>query len=264
MNQPLTPAEVTRATAMADTSYELALAIEIDCPEMFQTAGDELRAITKREKEIDELRLSLTRPIDESKRRIMDLFRTPLERLQEASGLLRRSMTAYQTAEREKADKLRREAEAKARAEREEQERIRREAERVERQAREDAEALRRAGDAAAAEAAEAEASRAAETAAEAQAQVDLAEIAPPSLPSVAPPKATGISTRQNWKAEVIDLRELIIAAAAAASIGDTTLLGYLLPNEKAIGQVARALKDQARIPGVRVYAEDTLAVRAA
>lgn len=277
--------ELVQATRIADSAHELAVALQIDSPAALDVAGDELRRLVQRKKEIEELRMSLTRPIDEAKKRIMDLFRVPTERLSEAEGLLRKGIVTYQQAEREKAEKTRREAEAAARAERERLERERQAAEAEERRIREEQakaererlaaiERERAAGNEAAAKEAERiareEAAAASAAAAEARAkaeaaqtELEIAEVAP-VLPMIAPTKADGISSRQNWKAECHDLQALVSAAAAAAARGDTTLLGYLEPNTKALGQVAKALKGAARIPGVRIYAEESLAVRRA
>ena len=280
------PPEVTQAQRAADSMFAMVDAYEIDSPAMFEAAGAELQNIRARWTAIEAQRVHLKEPFLEGSRRIDAFFKVPLDRLTEAGKGMSALMLGYQTAERERADKLKREAEAVARAEREEQERRQREAQAQERAIREaaadaqrkaDAEAAeaRRSGDEAAARAAEEtariaqeaarQAAAAATAAAEAaRAEIELADIAPIAAPTVLAPKAAGISTRQNWKAEVLDLKALVTAAAAGIASGDTTLLGYLQANEKAIGQVAKALKNQARIPGVRIYAEDTLAVRSA
>lgn len=275
-----------RAIRIAEKAYEAAISVEIDSPEMFTAAGAELQAIKTRAKEIETLRLSITRPMDEAKKRVMDMFRAPLERLDQAEQVVRTAMLSFQHTEQERAARARREAEEAARIERErlereqheaeaEAKRIRQEAEASERARQAEADAARRSGDEAAAKAAEeaaalqrAEAERMASEAAfiaeNAAQELQLAEVAPVYVPAIQQPKAAGISTRQNWKADVTDLKALVIAAGDAAKHGDTTLLGYLQANEKAIGQVVRALKAQARIPGVRIYAEDALAVRSA
>lgn len=277
--------ELAQATRIANSAHDLALHLQIDSPQALDVAGDELRRLVQRKKDIEELRLSLTRPLDESKRRIMDMFRGPTERLAEAENLLRRGIVQYQTAEREKAERERREAEARARAERERLERERAAAEAEARRIQEEAAAKERerlaaiereraAGNEAAAkeaervareeaEAAERAAAEARAKADAAQAEIEVADVAP-VLPMVAPAKADGISNRQTWKAEVTDLKALVSAAAAGLARGDTNLLGYLQANEKALGQVAKALKGAASIPGVRIYAEDGIAVRRA
>jgi hypothetical protein len=245
----LNPIEAEQAVKIANDAYEMALAYEIDSNEMLTMAGDELRAIVGRKKQIEELRMSLTRPLDESKKRIMDLFRSPTDRLEQAESLLRKGITAYQQAERAKQEAARREAEEKQRQEREAQRKL-------EEAARLEAEAARASGDLEAAEAAEA-------AQAVAQEAIELADVAP-SLPAVESQKVVGISSRQNWKAEVLNLGELVQAAAIAISNGDHTLLALLSINTVALNQIAKALKAQANIPGVRVYAEESLSVRSA
>lgn len=286
MTEDLTQSkELVQATRIAESAHELATQLHIESPAELDVAGDELRRLVARKKDIEELRLSLTRPIDEAKKRIMDLFRVPTDRLAEAEGMLRKSIVTYQSAEREKAEKARREAEAAARAERERLERERAAAEAEERRIRDEAakaererlatiERERAAGNEAAAKEAERIAREAAEAsdraAAEARAKADAASVeldianVAPVVPMIAPVKADGISTRMNWKAEVQDFQALVSAAAASAIRGDTTLMGYIEPNTKALGQVAKALKSAARIPGVRIYAEEAIAVRRA
>lgn len=283
MNDVTESRELAQATRIANSAHELALELEIDSPAALDVASEELRRLVARKKEIEELRLSLTRPIDEAKKRIMDLFRAPTDRLSEAEGMLRKGIVAYQVKEREEADRKRREAEATARAERErlereqaaaeaEARRIREEQVKAERERLAAIERERAAGNEAAAKEAERVAREEAEKAAAAEAEarakadaakaeIEIADVAP-VLPMIAPAKAEGISSRQNWKAECIDLQALVSAAAAAAARGDTTLLGYIEPNTKALGQVAKALKGAARIPGVRIFAEDAIAVR--
>lgn len=254
--------EVIKAGTLADASYQMAAAVVVDCQEMLEIAGEELRDIVTRRKQIEDLRLSLTRPIDESKRRIMDLFRAPTERLEQAEKMLRDGITDYQRAEREKAEAARREAEARAAAERAEQERIEQAAAAEQRRAQAEAEAARKAGDEAAAQAAQAAADEAAAQADEAREQVELAAIAPPTVLAIAPSKAAGISSRKNWKAEVIDFKRLVLAAAKRAEAGDDFLLGFLLPNDKALGAAAKSMQQKLVIDGVRVYVEEGLSVR--
>lgn len=254
--------EVAQAGQLAEQSYSIALAIEVDSPEMLDIAGEELRGFVTRRKQMEEMRLSITRPMDAAKAKVMDLFRVPLDRLGQGESLLRDGITRYQRAEREKAEAARREAEAKAQAERAEQARIQREAEAAERKAREEAEAARKAGDAKAAAAAEAAAAEAATAAESAQEQVELSEIAPPAPPAVVAHKAAGIGTRQNWKHEVTDFKALAFAAVDSARAGNGFLLGFLLANDKALGTAAKSMQRKLVIPGVRVYAEDILSVR--
>ncbi|GAA0721566.1 hypothetical protein [Dokdonella soli] len=285
-NAILVPPEAQKAQSEADSMFAVVDAYDVDSPAMYEAAGAELQTIRAKFAAIEKQRVHVKEPFLEGCRRIDAFFKVPLDRLTDAGNLLKGRMLTFQQSEREKAEKARREAEEAARKERAEQERIRREAEEKERQIRAaaaeaqrkadaEAAAARKAGDEEAARAAEEAARIAAEEAAQAASacvaeaeqahqQIELAEIAPVAVPAVIAPKAAGIGTRENWKAEVVDFAALVTAAAAALANGDTTLLGYLQADTKAIGQVARALKAQARIPGVRIYAEESLSVRTA
>lgn len=259
-----TPAPITeqhplaaRSIRVADQAYDLATMYVIDSPDMYEAAGADLRDIATKAKEIEETRLSLTRPLDESKRRIMDLFRGPLDRLNQAQEVLRKSMLVWKQAEDARIAREREEAERAAEAERVRLEQERAAAEAAEREARARADAALAQGDTDAAMAAIAAAEEANATAAEAAERAELAEIAPTIAMPAATPKAAGISTRQTWKAEVVDFAALVKAAGERPE-----LLAYLQPNDSAIAGVAKALKGETRIPGVRVYAEESLAVR--
>lgn len=62
-------------------------------------------------------------------------------------------------------------------------------------------------------------------------------------------PRVEGVSSRKNWSFRIVDERLLPRE--------------YLMPNESAIRQVVRALKEKTNIPGVELYCEETVAVRA-
>lgn len=57
-----------------------------------------------------------------------------------------------------------------------------------------------------------------------------------------------GLTVREDWKFSIVD------AALVPRE--------YLIPDEKKIGRIVRAMKDQTNIPGVRVYAESGVATR--
>jgi KTSC domain-containing protein len=61
-------------------------------------------------------------------------------------------------------------------------------------------------------------------------------------------PKVDGVSSRKNWTFRIRDEAQIPRE--------------FLMPNEAAIRQVVRALKDKANIPGIEVYCEDSVAVR--
>lgn len=244
------PQEVVRATQTATSVEQIVATYEIDSQEMYEAAADELQDIKRRHKEIEAQRVFLKEPYLEGGRRIDAFFKVPLERLDAASRTLSSKMLTYSQEQRRQQEEARRRAEVEAAAERDRLERERRAAE-------EEAAKASQAGDTAAAEAA-------AMRAEELSVQQEIAEVAPVSAPVVAAPKAKGISTRENWKAEVTSLRDLVVAAAKALEAGDETLLGYLQADTVAIGKVAKALKAKTKIPGVRVYNDEILSARSA
>lgn len=238
-------AATTLALPQAEDAHELALAITVEDEATLQYAADELRKIAGANKDLTALRMTFTKPLDEGKAEIMDLFRPAADMLGKAERLLRDGVNTYQTKKQREAEAARHRAEAQARAEREE-------AARKAREAQQEADRLAKEG-------ADAEAlQRAQQQAEEAQEQAEVAAVAPPPMPVVAEPaKVSGISSRETWKFEVVDLVALVKAAAERPE-----LLGYLQADEKAIGSTVRGMKGRTQIPGVRAYSEQTTAVR--
>ena len=74
------------------------------------------------------------------------------------------------------------------------------------------------------------------------------------SVPSSVP-KTAGISTRELWSAEVTDFLALVNAVAAGQ-----VPLACLLPNQAALNQQARALKQSMTYPGVKAIRTTTVA----
>ena len=62
----------------------------------YQLAGEELKAIKGRMKELDDLRKTMTRPLDEAKKRIMAMFFPVEDGLKKAESLIKRAMLGYQ------------------------------------------------------------------------------------------------------------------------------------------------------------------------
>jgi phage-related minor tail protein len=89
----------------------------VNSQEKNQVAAGILGDITKAKKNAVNLRLSLTRPLDESKKGIMDLFRPHIERLERASEILESKMSGFYKQEQERVrieEEKRLEAERKA------------------------------------------------------------------------------------------------------------------------------------------------------
>ena len=77
-----------------------------------------------------------------------------------------------------------------------------------------------------------------------------------PMLPPIQ--KAEGAAFIEYWKAEVTDMRLLIMAISQGKA--STTLVEV---NKVALGQMARAMKGELSIPGVRVWMEKGMSSRA-
>lgn len=80
--------------------------------------------------------------------------------------------------------------------------------------------------------------------------------IGPVVLPQLTP-AIDGISSRQTWKADVIDFSALVRAVAAGQ-----VPIEALQPNAVFLGQQARSMRSALRYPGVRVWSETSMAVR--
>lgn len=273
--------EVQQATATAQKLVELAGNYQVTSPAQYSAAGADLVQVNGAIARLDELRLTMTRPIDQAKKAVMDFFRGPSERLETAKSQIKRAMLAYDQEQERIRKEAQRQAEEAARKERERLEALAREAQRVadekaaearrqadmERKAAEEAqrvaEAARIAGNAAAAEAAQKlaqEAARAANNfdrkaaATEARAEQRVETLQATAAAVVAPviprevPKAAGVQMRRAWKHRIKDVNKLPRE--------------YMTPDEKKIGAVVRALKKdaEATIPGIEVWDEPDLA----
>lgn len=234
--------QVRDAQAAADKARDSALAIEVDSPEMLEIAGESLRGFATTISALEARRLEITRPIDAAKGVVMDLFRGPAGTLAEGEKHLRAQVTSY-TAEQER---LRRVEQARV-AEEQRKERARLEAE------------------ATAALAARAQALEAGDTEAAAQAEAKLGTVEQQvedvelfAAPVARTASVAGIGTRKAWKVGNIDLKALVEAAAK-----DFDRYGvYLLADEKALGGLARSLKEKASVPGVTFAEESGISVR--
>jgi len=203
-----------------------ATALAIKSPEEYQQAGVRLREIVSRARDIDDERKNILRPFDEARKRIMNLFRPALENLAEAERVVKGSISKWSAEQ----DRLRRIEEARL------QEAARKEAARLEARAQK------------------------AEVAGHYEKAAALAGAADSvTVPTVAEaPKATGISTRESWSANVVDPGALIAAVAR----GDVPE-GAITINMTFLNQVARALKGGMHYPGVEAVCENIVVARA-
>lgn len=217
----------------AESTLGLIQAVRITTAEECQAAVDQTREIKAKAARLEETRKAMTRPLDDAKKAIMDFFRAPQELLAKAETLLKGSITTFQQ------EQARIAALAAAEARRQQEEDRKRQAE--EQAAAEallqQAEVAAQAGDTAAAEALEEQAMAA---------QAQAAPISTYAAPALEKPR--GAAMRKVWKARVID----------AALVPDQ----FKVINEKALDAYAKSMKQDAKVPGVEFYAEDSLAIR--
>lgn len=212
--------QVARQWLAAARSYA------IDCPESYEAAALDLHAIKARLTELDEQRKSLTRPLDEAKRKIMAFFSPPKELLEEGERVLKGSMLAYQSEQERK----RREFEAALREE------ARRNRERLEAEAR-------------------AAAAKGEEEVAEAKREQAETLITP--ILARTTPKPQGISIAESWRAQVIDKLALVCAVAEGEAPAELIEIDMKVAN-----RLALSLKQAFAYPGLKAVKVQSLASR--
>ena len=189
-----------------------ARSLVIQSPEAYEFAAAKLQEVKGRRKTLEDLRKSMTRPLDDAKARIMALFREPGDRLEQAEAALKRALVVFS----------------------DEQERKRRaEQARLDELARKERERLQRQADAAAAKGREERAAVLESTA---------AAVVAPVAQTVAP-KVAGLSFRSVWQFEVVDpaavpreylmVDEAKIRKVVAALKGDTVIAGIKVREER-------------------------------
>jgi len=222
------PNDNTKVQSFTADTERMVLAIgtevHIATADDYEDAAATLQRIKGRSKELDDLRRSLTRPIDEAKKRIMDLFARPVQLLADAEFAIKRGLLGYQR----------------------EQERIRAEEEaRLREQARKEQERLL------------ARSQRASAAGKDEMAEVleEQASMVPVPIVVSDTPRISGLSTRQTWHAEIVDWTALI-RAVAEGHVPDIVLM----PDMTILNAQARALKTALNYPGVRAVSDSVVA----
>lgn len=205
---------------LSSKSQELVISTQ---PE-YELASDLLKQVKSRYKELESQRKEITKPLDNAKASVMELFKKPLDILSKAEATIKRTMIGYTEEQerlaREEQIRLQREAEAEA-----ERERKKLEA-RIER-------AKNNGKD---------------EKAEQLEELKESIEVAPPPVvaPKIETPK--GVSYKDKYTVEIIDF----------AKLPDE----YKLPNQSALDKVAQATKGTIQIPGTKIHCEKILAAR--
>jgi len=220
--QIVTP-EVQQTTERALTVIVNAQSAIIVTVKDYQYAQELMKEVKERIKALEDVRMSQTRPIDEAKKKIIDFFRTPLQKLNDAKEHLNQIMVKWT----------------------EEQEARRREEER-----RLQEEARKRAEEQALAAAIEAEQAGEKE-----EAEQIMAEpvYVPPIRVASEIPKSKESHIRETWSAEVIDLETLFRGIRDGKAP-----LQCLMPDMTFLNGQARAYKQSLSIPGVRAVSKKT------
>lgn len=74
------------------TKYET---YEIATQEQYESAAEDLKHVKSKYNELDKLRKTMTKPLDESKRAIMAFFKEPLDKLKGAETIIKRGVINY-------------------------------------------------------------------------------------------------------------------------------------------------------------------------
>lgn len=218
--------ETQQEADAAQKVLEIAREYHIESPEMMDAAASELKSIKAKAKDLESRRMAMTRPLDDTKKQIMDFFRLPLQYLLDAENIIKRGMLAYQGEQ----ERLRRAEEARLRdlAEKERQ-RLERQAAKADEQGKaEKAEDLR-----------------------------EQAESLPVPVVAHSAPQVAGISTRENWSAEVTDMRALL-QGVIDGKVPEVAVIADM----KVLNAQARALKSAMNYPGVKAVCEKGISAR--
>lgn len=216
----ITEKELTESVAVVEKNNEYDA---ITDQSQLDKAGLYLKQVKAKYKELEATRLGMTRPLDDSKAKIMNMFRPVLDRLKTIEDSVKKQIMTYTIKE-----------EARVRAVQAEAARI---ADEIARAIQEEAEKDKEAN---------AQLLRDCGLSEDAE-EVAVAEII--ATPTIAPVmhivKPAGITTREVWKFRITD--EKLVPRE------------YLTIDMVKVGNIAKTLKADAKIPGVEVYSEKTM-----
>jgi hypothetical protein len=209
----------------ADSALAMVESFEVNDATTYELAADELTTIKRKASQLDDQRKAITKPLDDAKKAVMDLFRGPLDLLTRAEGILKGKMLTYQQEEQRKATEARLSAE---RAAQEERKRLEAEAAQLV--------AAGRHGEAVVK-----------------QAVAEMIVAAPVAVAEA--PKVSGVAVRTSVDFEVVDLVQLVQHVAQHPE-----LVGLLTVDSVKLRGYVRGLGTACNLPGVRVFEKASLA----
>jgi len=226
--------EAKEVSASTDLILKEALNFKIVSPADLEVSANILKTIKQKKKKIDEVRKSLTRPLDAAKKGIMDFFRPAENKLSEAENAMQKTILDFRAEERKRIEEEQRKAAEEARKKQaEELARIQKE--------QEEAEMM---GDSETVENLEMQKTVVATTA-------EVATVVTEE------PKLSGVSEVKRWKAVVTDKMALIKHIAATGQFENIVEF-----SNKELAALATATKGTIQIPGIEFKVERSLAAR--
>lgn len=214
--------EIQQVVRLPDLYREMIIKTHDDC----QSAADILSEAKEKVKALEDRRKQITKPMDDAKKSVMDLFRPATDALSQLEKVLKPKIAKFH----EEQEAARRKAEAEA------EEKARREREKLEAKA----EKLRDEGKAEQADALEY------------QAATTVAVTAANTAP-----KVSGMSVRKTWVAEVTD--PVAVCKAIAAGELPPTIIEF---KQAELNKVASTWQNTREFPGLNIHQKSTVASR--
>lgn len=226
-------AEVTPIVADIAAYGDTIEGIEIVDDEELTTVGDLVKMLQRRRLKLEDKRKSLTGPLNKVVKDINDLFKGPRDAIDAIVAKGKKHMDNYVQAQHAIAD-------AKRRAEREAAEQERREAEDMARKLANMSEVGKETADKVIA-----------------QAEAQVVQTAKPAKVAPKRGRTSTVITTKVWKAEVLDV------LALAKGVAEGRLPTHMIePNMRALTEMAREMKKDIEVDGVRFYQHVSSGVR--
>ena len=242
------PTEVTgaqgalEAAEAADELIVMTASYTVTTAEHYSRAGEDLKRIKGALKRLEDVRTSITGPLNASLKKVNEFFGGPSAELAASERRIKQAMGAYsdRARARQEAENARRLAEQRAR-------------EAEQRAAAEVAAAeLAEAAELAAVRGDEEQAARLSEVA---QAQAEAAEAPPAPPPVIVPrrhtPAVSGVTELEAWRCEVTDIPALVRAVVVGLVPAQA-----VVPDLAFLKRLAKTLKGDMKVPGVLVWRE--------